>query len=165
MMLNDYIHLIGVHSDDALYIQEEMNTKYKLKRCSVKHCKLDRRARGGKRRNNDFYSATMCSAHFFLSHLRESGLRTMRTNKEQKQQEQNEDDTDCKDLEFVDKMKEIRKSKKECGLELGSTTKFTIIIGAEDEQKGIIYIWRMHCMLYTLCTVYRLKEHIHGRRQ
>ena len=151
--LNDYIHLTTVHSDDLQAIHEDMKTNFAFKGCEMKNCKLERREskkRGGKGHVaggyysfKHFYTDTMANIHFLMYHLRDCGLRTMHTSRPTATSAtatlpapDDQDLTECTDHEFLSKVKEIAKTQKESGSVLGTTKKFTIATGDENDADG-----------------------------
>ena len=77
MFLDDYIHFMRKHSDDAETIKAEAHKKFGLTNCSISKCKVQRRhsrRRGregggdGKSDGEHFYGDVMASAHFVLQH-------------------------------------------------------------------------------------------------
>ena len=113
MFLDDYIHFMRRHSDDAEAIKSDAHEKFGLTNCSISKCKVrrrDSRKRGGEgegaKNKGDgeekhFYGDVMASAHFVLQHLHEHGLRTISTvpNTERKNDYVQDEDEDDNEME------------------------------------------------------------------
>ena len=90
--LNDIIHLTEVHGDDLEDIHKSLFNEYRFKHCDLRKCKISGRhsAVNGKEEQSiprhdafsQFIIDSFDSVHFYLFHLFDVGLRTLRADTE-----------------------------------------------------------------------------------
>eukprot|EP01084_Bolivina_argentea_P293717 505222_1 len=138
MCLNDYIHLISVHSTDLATIANNLQTNFGFHKCyNIDECKCTQRHRRRRNKNDphelddkyNFYVEIFDTIHFYLFHLEDLGLRIL--NKPNKIDENNTKKNIVGSLHFIDEeikfiQNEIQTKNKKYGLNYNTNSKFVI---------------------------------------
>eukprot|EP01084_Bolivina_argentea_P285951 490458_1 len=105
--VDDYTHLICVHSNDLNKITSQLEAHYSVTQCNnVDQCKMLQRHYRDRSKNeeyktdndeDDFYIELFDTIHFYLFHLKQLGLRISNSD------ESNYNDNDDDNLQFIDK--------------------------------------------------------------
>eukprot|EP01084_Bolivina_argentea_P083522 151213_1 len=137
MFVDDYIHLIRVHSNHTKYIASDLLQNENYIQCAIKSCKSTHRHFRDRYYSNIYkktdeysiYIEILDTIHFFLFHLEETGLRTI---KEREIKDNDIDFVSVSDMQTTEIQNQIHSKGNQCGLHVESetnNTKFSIIIG------------------------------------
>ena len=122
--LNDFIHLVNIHSIQIYEINQNILKKQLLKEVDIKRCDFTTRHHRGNddekeeikpfSPTSDFYKRSMDSLGFYLLHLFDCGLRVHHQNNDDEQEEikyNDDDDNVSVDKQFARTLKAINERK------------------------------------------------------
>eukprot|EP01084_Bolivina_argentea_P304164 525239_1 len=155
-LLNDYIHVMKQHSssEQIIDIQNELETKYHIKKCNVQRCiNLQRHYRSREKEEkvsekinkSDSYRELYCdwydAFHHRIFHLFDLGLRFIPADNKENKEHNDNNDIDNDDISFVDQVFATKrdlliKQTKQCeNTPFTDNNKFTIHINNNENDQ------------------------------
>eukprot|EP01084_Bolivina_argentea_P226553 382678_1 len=140
--LDDYIHLISVHSFNIVSIGQDLYENHNFNPCKISACKLTQRHYRNRIQDEnmddlDFYTEKFDNVHFYLFHLNDLGLRMTNNNKTTDSKITDQKNDNYVDAKLLKIQNEINSKIKKCDLQRlndDKNTKFNIMIGDTDEK-------------------------------
>ena len=162
-ILNDTIHLINEHGQDLEEIHQSLINDEDFPVCDLAKCSLTSRhynraqfnKKNEKNVNNDeclvhFFIEIMDKLHFYLNHLFDLGLRSIKHdddgNEADDKKQDEKEHINLIDAEFKRMIGRIEEKKKKYGnFDRFESTKFNISVGGGNKEETGIYF---HCLLF-----------------